>query len=148
MISRFAFIILVLVVGVVVVVVVVVAVAIGEVVVAAIGEVVVVVAALGVRDVKCEVTCGSTGHHGIEDRRWAWVDPFSSAPWVHDPPVGYLVLREGCTVSDFSGLFAPIPLDRDRVGPPHGDVDAGQSRWADVVVVVGIVDSILILFFY
>ena len=26
-----------------------------------------------------------------------------------------------------SGLFAPIRLD--RVGPPHRDVDAGESRW-------------------
>ena len=25
---------------------------------------------------------------GIEVKRRAWVDPFSSAPWVHGPPVG------------------------------------------------------------
>ena len=37
------------------------------------------------------------------------------------------VLREGCTLSGFTGLLAPIRLD--IVGPPHRDVDAGQSRW-------------------
>ena len=42
----------------------------GVVVAAAIGEVVVEVGA----------TCGSPGHHGIEARRRAWVDRFSSAP--------------------------------------------------------------------
>ena len=51
--------------------------------------VVVVVAALSVRVVEVGATCGSTGHYGIEARRRPWVNPFSSAPWVHDPPVGY-----------------------------------------------------------
>ena len=35
-----------------------------------------------------------------------------------------------------SGLFTPIRLD--RVGPPHRDVDAGQSRWGVVVVVAAV----------
>ena len=39
--------------------------------------------------VKVGATCGSTGHHGIEARRRAWVDRFSSAAWIHDHPVGY-----------------------------------------------------------
>ena len=51
--------------------------------------VVVVVATIGVRVVEVGSTCCSPGHHGIEARRRAWVDRFSSAPWVHDPPVGY-----------------------------------------------------------
>ena len=52
--------------------------------------VVVVDAAIGVRVVvEVGATCGSPGHRGIEARRWAWVDRLSSAPWVHDPPVGY-----------------------------------------------------------
>ena len=49
----------------------------------------VVVAALGVRVVEAGVTCGSPGNCGIEARRWTLVDRFSSAPWVHDPLVGY-----------------------------------------------------------
>ena len=36
-----------------------------------------------------------------------------------------------------SGHFALIRLD--RVGPPHFDVDDGQSRWDTVVVVVVVV---------
>ena len=43
-----------------------------------------------------------------------------------------VVVREGCTLSGFSDLFAPIPLD--RVGPPHRDVHAGHSSWGVVVV--------------
>ena len=42
--------------------------------------VVIVVAAIGVRVVEVGANCGSPGHHGIEVRRWAWVDRFSSAP--------------------------------------------------------------------
>ena len=48
-----------------------------------------VVAVIGVRVVEVGATCGSPGHHGIVARRRAWVDPLSSALWVHDPPVGY-----------------------------------------------------------
>ena len=45
---------------------------------------------IGVRVVvEVGATCGNPGHHGIEARRRAWVDRFSSAPWVHDHPVGY-----------------------------------------------------------
>ena len=40
-------------------------------------------------------------------------------------------------LSGIAGLFVPIRLD--RVGPPHRDVDAGQSRWCVVVVVVVVV---------
>ena len=58
-----------------------------EIVVAVVG--VVVIAAIGVRVVEVGANCGSPGHHGIEARRRAWVDHFSSAPWVHDPPVDY-----------------------------------------------------------
>ena len=42
-----------------------------------------------VRIVEVGATCGSPGHRGIEAQRRAWVDRFSSAPWVHGPPVGY-----------------------------------------------------------
>ena len=52
--------------------------------------VVVVAAAIGVRVVdESGATCGSPGHCGIEARRRSWVVRFSSAPWVHDPHVGY-----------------------------------------------------------
>ena len=51
--------------------------------------VVVVVAKIGVRVVEVGATCGTPELHGIEARRRAWVYGFSSAPWVHDPPVGY-----------------------------------------------------------
>ena len=51
--------------------------------------VVVVSEAIGVIVVDVGATCGSPGHHGIEARRRAWVDRFSYASWVHDPPVGY-----------------------------------------------------------
>ena len=37
----------------------------------------------------------------------------------------------------FSGLFALIRLD--RVGPPHRDLDADQSRLGVVVVVVVVI---------
>ena len=50
---------------------------------------VVVVAALGVRIVEVVATCGSPWHRGIDARRRAWVDRFSTAPWLHDPPIGY-----------------------------------------------------------
>ena len=46
-------------------------------------------AAIGEIVVDGGAICGSPGHHGIEARRRAWVDRFSSAPWVHDPPVSY-----------------------------------------------------------
>ena len=36
------------------------------------------------------------------------------------------------TLSGFSGIFAPIRLD--RMGPPHCDVDGGQSSRGDGVV--------------
>ena len=50
----------------------------------------VVVVAIGVRVVEVGATCGIPGHRGIEARRRACVVRFfSSAPWVHDPPVGY-----------------------------------------------------------
>ena len=52
-------------------------------------NVVVVVAAIVVRVVEVGSTCGSPGNHGIEARRRACIDRFSSAPWAHDPPVGY-----------------------------------------------------------
>ena len=54
-------------------------------------SIVVIVVAVAIGEVVVEVgaTCGSPGNHGIEARRRAWVDRFSSAPWVHDPPVGY-----------------------------------------------------------
>ena len=51
--------------------------------------VVVVAAAIGEVVVEAGETYGSPGHQGIEARRRAWVHRFSSAPWVHDPPVGY-----------------------------------------------------------
>ena len=46
-------------------------------------------AAIGENVVDGGAICGSPGHHGIEARRRAWIDRFSSAPWVHDPPVSY-----------------------------------------------------------
>ena len=49
--------------------------------------VVVVAAAIGEVVVEVGATCGSFGHHSA--RIGAWVDRFSSAPWMHDPPVGY-----------------------------------------------------------
>ena len=56
----------------------------------AVGIVVVVAAAIGVRVVvEVGATCGSPGHRGIEARRRTWFDRFSSAPRVHDSPVGY-----------------------------------------------------------
>ena len=60
---------------------------------------IVVVAAIGVRVVEVGATCGSPGHHGIEARRRALVDHFSSAPWVHDPPVIIFSAR-GATCPD------------------------------------------------
>ena len=51
--------------------------------------IVVVVAAIGEFIVEIGAICGSPGHQGIEARRRAWVDRFSYAPWLHDPPVGY-----------------------------------------------------------
>ena len=46
-------------------------------------------AAIGEIVVEAGATYGSPGHHGIEARRRAWIDPFSSASWVHGPHVGY-----------------------------------------------------------
>ena len=51
--------------------------------------VVVVAAAIGEVVVEVGATFSSPGHHGIEARRRACVDHFSSAPWVHGPPFGY-----------------------------------------------------------
>ena len=57
----------------------------------------VVAAAMGEDIIEVGATYGSRGHHGmpahmpqcIEVQRRAWADRFSSAPSVHDPPVGY-----------------------------------------------------------
>ena len=46
-------------------------------------------AAIGEIVVEAGATYGSPGHHGIDDWRRAWIDPFSSAPWVHGPSFGY-----------------------------------------------------------
>ena len=51
--------------------------------------VVVVAAAIGEVVVDVGAICGSPGNHGIEAQRRAWVDHFSSAPWVLDIPIGY-----------------------------------------------------------
>ena len=48
----------------------------------------------------------------------------------------------GAPCPNFSGLFAPIRLD--RVGPPHRDVDADQSRCGVVVVVVVVLLMLLV----
>ena len=42
--------------------------------------VVVFVAAIGEVVVEAGATCGGPGHHGIEARRRAWVEPSSSTP--------------------------------------------------------------------
>ena len=43
----------------------------------------------------------------------------------------------------FSGLFVPIQLE--RVGPPHRDVDADHSRFGDAVFVYNSVFVFVIL---
>ena len=52
-------------------------------------NVVVVVVAIVVRVVEVGATCDSPGNHGIEARRRACIDRFSSTPWAPDPHVGY-----------------------------------------------------------
>ena len=62
---------------------------------------VVVAAAIGEVVVEAGATYSSPGYHDIEARRRAWVESFSNAPWVHDPPVGYEVRPKACTLSGF-----------------------------------------------
>ena len=57
---------------------------------------VVVVAAIGVRVVEVGATCGNPGNHGIEARSRAWVDSFSSAPCVYDPPIKFSAMGAPC----------------------------------------------------
>ena len=71
--------------------------------------VVVVAAAIGEVVVEAGSTCGSPGTRGIEARRRAWVDRFSSAPWVLIPLLAIKFSVRGAPCPHF--LVSSHPFD-------------------------------------